>query len=517
MASTLTQTYEETLERIRRQPSSRTQLAMEVLLWTSFSRRPLKVDELQHALAITPQTQIFDKDRIRTPKVLLDVCGGLVTIEKQSSIVRLTHYTVQEFLQSRPDLLPDSNLQMARTCLDYMMLEDFTSRRSADKKSLAPGSPFRSYAVTYWGTHARGKPETVLKDQILQFLFSKHPGRLMYKVMHESMYNHLNDCGPLELVAHFGLTSLLPDILQRVTITAGAFNVAMLVADEADHLNFCRALMETFADNKDGDVTSSTILPFALIWNEAELADKLLAMESIDVNGTATHSKFTALHYAAASDESHLASLLLGKGANVDARTSQNSCPLIMASSEEMMVFLISNGADVDAHDDEGRTPLNVAAESAYFRAINLLLQHGAKTNPNKGHDNEDEYLGALLTPWHAFTRRVKAVPESKWHAFQQRRKALPVPRRAEEIVRIQSLLREETMPSDGVVVNATDVEFQDDLEPFELTDDEEEVPGYFSQAPHMSDYENQLRYFFGLHKETRDGLWEQRHQKEVS
>ena len=44
--------YSTTLDRIRKQKGSRARLGMEALMWISCSERPLKVDELCHALAV---------------------------------------------------------------------------------------------------------------------------------------------------------------------------------------------------------------------------------------------------------------------------------------------------------------------------------------------------------------------------------------------------------------------------------------------------------------------------------
>ena len=126
MASILTQTFEETLKRIQRQPQSRVKLAIDILMWIAFAMRPLTVSKLQYALAVPIRTRWFDKDPIRRPKVLVDVCAGLVTIEENSDIIRVAHYTVKDFLLSRTELSQTPpNLCMARAYLDYMLLENF--------------------------------------------------------------------------------------------------------------------------------------------------------------------------------------------------------------------------------------------------------------------------------------------------------------------------------------------------------------------------------------------------------
>lgn len=48
----LERTYEEALERIQGQPVDESKLAMRVLSWIVYAIRPLKVGEIQHAIAV---------------------------------------------------------------------------------------------------------------------------------------------------------------------------------------------------------------------------------------------------------------------------------------------------------------------------------------------------------------------------------------------------------------------------------------------------------------------------------
>ena len=74
----LDNTYDEALQRIRDQKEEFASLAEEVLLWVLFAIRPLKIVELQHAIASTSlggKTDIGDED-LTDPETLLDACGG---------------------------------------------------------------------------------------------------------------------------------------------------------------------------------------------------------------------------------------------------------------------------------------------------------------------------------------------------------------------------------------------------------------------------------------------------------
>jgi hypothetical protein len=82
-------TYNEAMARIERQDKPRTQLAEQVLSWIVYAFRPLSVEELQHALAIEPESTSLDPEAIIEEDILTSVCAGLVVIDEKRSIFRL--------------------------------------------------------------------------------------------------------------------------------------------------------------------------------------------------------------------------------------------------------------------------------------------------------------------------------------------------------------------------------------------------------------------------------------------
>src|SRR5271155_4562725 len=82
-------TYDEAMERVERQDDSRTQLAKQVLSWITYAVRPLSVKELQHALAVMPDTTKLDPDDITDDEILTSICAGLVVIDEERNIIGL--------------------------------------------------------------------------------------------------------------------------------------------------------------------------------------------------------------------------------------------------------------------------------------------------------------------------------------------------------------------------------------------------------------------------------------------
>jgi len=79
--------YGQTLGRIKARGGERARIGLAVLMWISHSMRPLRVDELCHAIAIQIGSNDFNNDDIPTISTLLDCCQGLATVETGTSTI----------------------------------------------------------------------------------------------------------------------------------------------------------------------------------------------------------------------------------------------------------------------------------------------------------------------------------------------------------------------------------------------------------------------------------------------
>ena len=141
-----------TVEHIRSQhPQSRAQatLAMNVLLWLSHAKRPLKVNELQHAVATRPgESRLED---LTDPDFFVHCCFGLVMINKETSIIRLTHFSVNEYLQEhRSEFFPNADDILTISCLSYMFIHQSVLNQCLESLPVAHDeAPFLTYAARH--------------------------------------------------------------------------------------------------------------------------------------------------------------------------------------------------------------------------------------------------------------------------------------------------------------------------------------------------------------------------------
>ncbi|KAJ7117123.1 hypothetical protein C8R44DRAFT_571521, partial [Mycena epipterygia] len=101
-------------------------LAHLTLTWVANAKRPLSVGELQEALAIEPDATSLDPDNLLDISIILSVCAGLVIVDKTASIVRLTHYTTQDYLDNiQSQQFPDAQMEITSRCLIYLSFQEF--------------------------------------------------------------------------------------------------------------------------------------------------------------------------------------------------------------------------------------------------------------------------------------------------------------------------------------------------------------------------------------------------------
>ena len=109
---------------------------------------------------------------------------------------------------------------------------------------------------------------------------------------------------------------------------------------------------------------------------------QLLLDRGADINAKSSNG-YTPLVMAILTHNAHAVKFLLSAGANIEERDSRSRTPLLKAVSldanEEIIRLLVENGADVNARDERGSAPLHGAATSGNKTTTELLLNAGAQ------------------------------------------------------------------------------------------------------------------------------------------
>ena len=157
-----------------------------------------------------------------------------------------------------------------------------------------------------------------------------------------------------------------PDLVQIVKARAGALDVFEAAAlGDVDHLRSVLDEEPSRATAYSGD--GFTALHFAAFFGHPDAVSLLIDRGAeVDAFGRGWMTG-TALHSGASRLQSEVVRVLLEAGANPDVRQSGGWTPLHAAAMNGDLVsveLLLAAGADAAATNDEGRTVADLAAES---------------------------------------------------------------------------------------------------------------------------------------------------------
>jgi hypothetical protein len=150
--------YNQTMERIEDQIRETRELAKQILFWIFYARRPLSTEEIRHALAVKIRSAKLDKDYLPSANLVRSLCLGLVTIDGESGMIRLVHYTTQEyFRRTQSRWFPDAELEIVKTCITYLSFHTFQTgfcEDDAEFETRLQSNVLYDYAARNWGHHA---------------------------------------------------------------------------------------------------------------------------------------------------------------------------------------------------------------------------------------------------------------------------------------------------------------------------------------------------------------------------
>ncbi|KAI9767661.1 MAG: hypothetical protein M1840_005532 [Geoglossum simile] len=352
-------TYEEAMRRIESQNDDDKQLAEQILSWISYALKPLTLKELQHALAVEPGEPALDEDNLPDEELLTSVCAGLVTIDRESNIIRLVHYTTQEYFERiRAIRFPDAQTSIAKTCLAYISFDAFAEGPCVTNQEIEARMhehPLLEYAARHWGDHALGEPDEIV-ELALEFL--EHNSKLMCSYQVACFRGH----------RYYSYSQRFRRYLTGLHIVAsmGLANIAR------------RLLQRDGADPDPKDSGGRTPLSWAAQCGHEAVVKLLLGVGGVDPDFKDSYGR-TPLLLAAQSGHEAVVELLLSFGVvDPDSKDSYGRTPLSWAAQyghEAMVKLLLSvEGVDPESKDISRQTPLSLAAEEGHEAVVKLLL-----------------------------------------------------------------------------------------------------------------------------------------------
>ena len=363
----LVEAYAATLSRIMAQPESRSKLGMDVLMWVSHAQRPLRTDELCHALGVEEGSIDLNTRNIPAIETLLACSLGLVTVEKPSSRVRFVHHTLQEYLSHNPNLFLKPHSMIAEVCLTYLNFRHVKSLSPALRTAL-PTAPFVEYASCYWGTHARQESTDAVKTLALKLLnaYDKHISSKM--LLLDGMRALDGPFDPEDTPIGF----------------TGLHGASYLGCEE-----IVVALLETNKwDVQATDFNGNTALAWAARRGHAGVVGALLQQSNVNPNTADTTYGQTPLSLAAKNGHEGVVRILFKReDVNPDKVDKWTRTPLLLAAENghegALRMLLERNDVNPDKVDDWSQTPLLRATENGHEKIVGRLLER-SDVNPDK-------------------------------------------------------------------------------------------------------------------------------------
>ncbi|KAL7907040.1 ankyrin repeat-containing domain protein [Trichoderma velutinum] len=284
--------YSAAMDRINQQVSSRSDLAIKALSWITHARRPLSVFELQHALGVEVGEDEFDEENVPQVEDIVSTAVGLVTIDEESKIIRLVHYTAQEFFErTKEEWLPDAETYIADICstyLSYSIFENSCYRYECKFERGVKSYKLYRYAVLNWRHHVTASK------------FSLNHVDFLRKASSFSAY--LQDY-------RSQMTTRLPWSFRDFQYSTNLHYAAALGWDR-----IVANLLSDFADADVHDEYNCTPFYMAASGGHSSVMETLLSFGQVDINVISSCSRYTPLICAAQGGHCEAVRLLLDTG-----------------------------------------------------------------------------------------------------------------------------------------------------------------------------------------------------------
>ncbi|KAI1177031.1 hypothetical protein F4777DRAFT_222673 [Nemania sp. FL0916] len=398
--STYDAAYRDAVARIQDQRRGHADLALQALAWITFAKRPLTATELQNALGVELNTKCFDEENLPDIEDVVSYCSGLVTVDEESGIIRLVHYTAHEYLEQTGGWFPNPHYRIAEICVTYLAFDIFgdgACKSPPELDTRLSTYPLYNYASIYWGDHAylasnyefcypflSMTPNVSACSQVLfQNEHLRNYGRRGSYNIYGSISSQVTG---LHLAAYFGLEQAVRSHAESRKIDGldSYGRTPMLYAIRNGHATVVGALLEKCV-MVDSQVNKMTLLSHASVQGHEAIV-RVLLMHGANVEARDNYGR-TPLSYAAMPLDRNkgVVELLLESGARIESKDHYGRTPLSRAvtsweQDQDVIHLLLESGADIESIDNNGRTPLSHAVTSwdQNQDVVRLLIENGA-------------------------------------------------------------------------------------------------------------------------------------------
>jgi hypothetical protein len=279
-------TYADAWNRVITQNPQQAELGERILLWVVHTTRPLRKQEMQHALAVDEGDEELDLESLLDAGSLTSFCAGLVVINEHSNTVILVHPTTQEYFNDRKEnLFPAAHEEISRVCITYLRMRPFTEEGALSSWDALRkrwfSFPLLVYAAVNWGLHVRKadtEPATKLSISLLRDKQARHTASqaLSLNVIGTNTWDtewpDLLTELPIEIAESTMSLDYLHSEIAELTVSLGSLHLA----SHFGLVNSAKILIEAGIEVDSVDGTNGTSLHWALIESRNKMTGFLL-------------------------------------------------------------------------------------------------------------------------------------------------------------------------------------------------------------------------------------------------
>ena len=417
LPATLTGTYDEAMQRIEAQDPDHTSIALKTLAWVSYAFRSLSLGELQHALAIEPESTRIDEEDMIDGNSITALCAGLVVVDQGTNTVTLVHYTASKYFEDvRANRFPGFHATITMSCATYLAL---SALGNSSIWAIVRQYPLACYAAQYMGDHARHNPEDALEPSILEVI-----GKLLSHPDKQKPLISLLD--GLDLIRSGFYSGEMPqNVSETIEIpneatAAKAMGPSGEKQESAEHIAMGAAEMDVHSVTGRSELSTATTLcnvsELVNVTSE-ELSRGDLETESQPWQSRASVNRMpevTALHLAASMGLAKVASLLIRESGDIDAVDDTGKTALALAMErgfERAVEFLINSGASVDLGSGHGQGIFLLVTERNWDTVAGIIA-HKARSNygPDAGCDLRQKAAHTLLAAYDGNHQEISSL-----------------------------------------------------------------------------------------------------------
>ena len=407
--------YVKILAKLREDTKQNRLLATRALAWVLCASRPLSVGELTEALALDRKTRRIDPESRCDEERILDVCLNLLVVEKQggNSFFRFVHFSAQEFLRTRLDILNGdveigltideaaTHREILDSAVTYLSLDDFnigpwnadTLYECREQFDFVTDShPFVLYASSAWPRHLE-QLDLPSKEEPLAAIvafFNQMPALVLSFQIY--WFREFSDgfpmnTTPLHIASFFGVTDLLrillgTELADGLDAQDSSGRTPVHWATMNGHSGTMNLLLDAGAEIKALDKRNLNPMALAAAVGHNAIVKQLIQRQRASLEYEKEQLGI-ALLAATEGNSIVLVETILEAGADPNLQVHDSTDPLFVAASNgwmESAVLLLDAGADVDSGREYGNA-LQAAASCGAIGMIRLLLLRGADVN----------------------------------------------------------------------------------------------------------------------------------------